>query len=86
MLFTIVRVMLGLLGAWMALGFVAAVILAVDGEWGLALSTTLTAIIGIWLVRVGINGTFSGNPPSDGPAPPSHDELTPEEIPRGLAD
>ena len=77
-MFTIVRVMLGLLGAWMALGFVAAVILAVDGEWRLALSATLTAIIGIWLVRVGINGTFSGNPPSAGSPPPSHEESTPD--------
>ena len=61
-LFGVVRVILGIIGALMCLGFIGFLRPLLDGEWAVALMILLNAVIGLWLVRVAINGTFSGEP------------------------
>jgi hypothetical protein len=61
-----IRVLLGLFGYLLVLqaigGFLYA---ALDHAWGPAFEVLLGGVFGVWLVRVGINGTFSGNAPGD---------------------
>jgi hypothetical protein len=46
-----------------------------DHAWGPALSALVGGIFGVWLMRVGINGTFSGNaPPKSGSGEPIQSE------------
>jgi hypothetical protein len=61
-LFGVVRVILGTIGALMSLGFIGFLRPLLDGAWSAALAILLNAVIGLWLVRVAINGTFSGEP------------------------
>ena len=62
MVFLIVRVVLGLFGALLVLQALYGVPYAAsDRAWGPAFVALLGGILGVWLVRVGINGTFSGN-------------------------
>jgi hypothetical protein len=71
MVFRIVRVVLALFGAVLVLEAVYGVPYAAsDRAWGPALAALLGGVFGVWLVRVGINGTFSGNAPPtrSGPA------------------
>jgi hypothetical protein len=62
MVFRIVRVVLGLIGAVLVLQALYGVPYAAsDRAWGPAFGALLGGVFGVWLVRVGINGTFSGN-------------------------
>ena len=66
MVFRIVRVVLGLVGAVLVMEALYGVPYAAsDRAWGPAFAALLGGIFGVWLVRVGINGTFSGNPLPD---------------------
>ena len=66
MVFRIVRVVLGLVGAVLVMEALYGVPYAAsDRAWGPAFLMLLGGIFGVWLVRVGINGTFSGNPHPD---------------------
>lgn len=66
MVFRIVRFLLGLFGAVLVLEALYGVPYAAsDHAWGPALTVLIGGIFGVWLVRVGINGTFSGNPLPD---------------------
>ncbi|MDQ3995511.1 MAG: hypothetical protein M3303_00670 [Gemmatimonadota bacterium] len=61
--FGIVRVLLGGLGALLAFQAIYAVPATLyDGAWGPAISALVGGIFGVWLFRVGLNGTFSGQP------------------------
>ena len=51
--FGVLVVMQGLFAVPYALG---------QGEWLEAFMELISGIIGVWLVRVGLNGTFSGEP------------------------
>lgn len=65
MVFLIIRVVLGLIGAVLVLEAVFGVPYAAsDQAWGPAFEALLGGVFGVWLVRVGINGTFSGNAPA----------------------
>jgi hypothetical protein len=69
MVFRIVRLVLGLFGALLVLEAAYGVPYAAsDRAWGPAFTALLGGLFGIWLVRVGINGTFSGNPASQSPS------------------
>jgi hypothetical protein len=66
MVFGIVRVLLAVMGAALVLQALYGVpIAASDHAWGPAFGALLGGVFGVWLVRVGINGTFSGNAPRD---------------------
>ena len=66
MVFRIVRVVLGLVGAVLVVEALYGVPYAAsDRAWGPAFAALIGGIFGVWLVRVGINGTFSGNPHPD---------------------
>jgi hypothetical protein len=62
MVFRIVRLLLGLFGALLVLQALYGVPYAAsDRAWGPAFIALVGGVFGVWLVRVGINGTFSGN-------------------------
>jgi hypothetical protein len=64
MIFRIVRILFALFGGLLVLQAVVGVPYAAsDRAWGPALTALVGGIFGVWLFRVGINGTFSGNPP-----------------------
>jgi hypothetical protein len=64
MAFKIIRVVLGLFGGLLVYQAVGGVIYAAsDHAWAPAVKILLGGLFGVWLVRVGINGTFSGNAP-----------------------
>jgi hypothetical protein len=64
MIFRIVRLVFGLVGATLVLQALFGVPYAAsDRAWGPAFLALLGGVFGVWLVRVGINGTFSGNAP-----------------------
>jgi hypothetical protein len=64
MFFMIIRVLLGLFGGLLvAQALYGVPYAASDHAWGPAFGALVGGLFGIWLVRVGINGTFSGNPP-----------------------
>jgi hypothetical protein len=72
MVFRLVRVVLALIGAVLVLEAVFGVpIAASDRAWGPAFAVLLGGVFGVWLVRVGINGTFSGNAPPARPSGPA---------------
>jgi hypothetical protein len=61
--FGIIRVLLGGVGALLVIQAVYGVPYALsDGAWGPAISALVGGIFGVWLFRVGLNGTFSGQP------------------------
>ena len=61
MIFSIVRVMIFLLGILMIGWMVGSIVVAFsDGEWGAASLSVFGGIVGVWLVRVAFHGTFSG--------------------------
>ncbi len=62
--FGIVRFLLGAFGALLVLQALFGVPYALsDGAWGPAMTALVGAVFGVWLVRVALNGTFSGEPP-----------------------
>jgi hypothetical protein len=70
LIFKIIRVLLGLFGYLLVLQALYGVPYAAsDHAWGPAFEILLGGLFGVWLVRVGINGTFSGNAPSSGRSP-----------------
>ena len=61
--FGIIRVLLCGCGALLAFQAVYAVPATLyDRAWGPAISAVVGGIFGVWLFRVGLNGTFSGQP------------------------
>jgi hypothetical protein len=66
MVFKIIRVVLGLIGGVLVLQALYGVPYAAsDRAWIPAFEILLGGVFGVWLFRVGINGTFSGNAPSN---------------------
>jgi hypothetical protein len=64
MVFIIVRILFGLFGAVLVVEALWGVPYAAsDHAWGPAFAALIAGIFGVWLVRVAINGTFSGNAP-----------------------
>jgi hypothetical protein len=62
MIFLIARIVLGLIGYLVFMeALVGVPYAASDGAWGPAMQMLLGGIFGVWLVRVGVHGTFSGN-------------------------
>ena len=62
MIFLIVRIVLGLFGYLLFMQALIGVPYAASGgAWGPAFKMLLVGIVAVWLVRVAINGTFSGN-------------------------
>jgi len=67
-LFGIIRVLLGGFGALLVIQALFGVPYALsDGAWGPAVAALVGGIFGLWLFRVGLNGTFSGQPPERRP-------------------
>jgi len=65
-LIAVARVLLGLFGGLLVLEAIYGVPYAAsDHAWGPAFGVLLGGIFGVWLFRIGINGTFSGNAPSN---------------------
>ena len=66
MVFRIIRTLLALFGGLLVLQAVVGVPYAAsDRAWGPALGALVGGLFGVWLFRIGINGTFSGNPPKN---------------------
>lgn len=64
MTFRIIRILFVLFGGLLVLQAVYGVVYAAsDHAWGPALTALVGGLFGVWLFRVGLNGTFSGNPP-----------------------
>ena len=64
MIFGIIRVLLGLFGFLLILEAIYGVPYAAsDHAWGPAFAALLAGLFGVWLARIAVNGTFSGNPP-----------------------
>jgi len=64
MVFKIIRVLLMLFGGLLVLQAVYGVPYAAsDHAWGPAFTVLIGGVFGVWLFRVGMNGTFSGNSP-----------------------
>ena len=62
-LFGVVRCILAMVGVLAVLQAVYAVPYTIGaGEWLQVFLEVISAILGVWLVRVGLNGTFSGEP------------------------
>ena len=62
-LFGIVRCIFAVLGVLLVLQGLFGVPFSLgQGEWALAFLDLIAGIIGVWLARVGLNGTSSGEP------------------------
>ena len=62
----IIRVLFGLFGGLLVLEAVYGVPYAAsDHAWGPAFGALIAGVFGVWLFRVAVNGTFSGNAPGN---------------------
>ena len=64
MLFAIIRLIIGCFGALLVVGALLGVPYAAsDHAWGPAIQIAISGLFGVWFIRIGANGTFSGNRP-----------------------